>query len=120
MFRGYLLVCDGRFCGKAVESGDVFCQGDLRRRRYNVLRVLNFRGKQITIVTNETYISVPQVILLIDRMLVDYKAGTGIGIGQCGISALDKVTEYVKEQGSGLIFLLSYSLNQALISRIKS
>jgi hypothetical protein len=71
------------------------------RSRYNVLGALNFCGKKVTTVTNDTYISAEQVVALV----LDNAA-----YQRCG-----KVTEYAKEHGIGLIFLPPYSPNLNLI-----
>jgi hypothetical protein len=60
------------------------------RRRYNVPGSLNFCGKKVTTVSNDTYIIAEQAVMLMTRL-------------RCG-----EVTEFAKEHGIGLILLPPY------------
>jgi transposase len=88
------------------------------RSRYNVLGALNFCRKKVTTITNDTYISAEQVVLLMQRLLAEYKDKTlalildNVAYQRCG-----KVTEYTKAHSIGLIFLPPYSPNLNLIER---
>jgi transposase len=88
------------------------------RSRYNVLGALNFCGKKVTMVTNDTYISAEQVVAFMKKLLVEYKdKALALVLDNAAYQRCGKVTEYAREHGIGLIFLPPYSPNLNLIER---
>ncbi|MDR1302700.1 MAG: transposase [Treponema sp.] len=63
----------GGFAGKLWSRVRCFVKTAYGRKRYNVLGALTFCGKNVTTVTNDTYIRAEQVVVLIKRLLVEYK-----------------------------------------------
>jgi transposase len=108
----------GGFMGTLWIRVRCFVKTACRRSRYNVPVALNFCGKKVTTVTNDTYISAEQAVMLMTRLLAEYKDKTlapvldNAAYQRCG-----KVTDFAKEHGIGLIFLPPYSANLNLIER---
>jgi transposase len=108
----------GGFAGTLWSRVRCFVKTACGRSRYNVLGALNFCGKKVTTVTNDTYISAQQVIMLMDRLLAEYKdKALALVLDNAAYQRCGKVTEYAKERGIGLIFLPPYSPNLNLIER---
>ena len=108
----------GGFAGTLWSRVRCFVKTACGRSRYNVLGALNFYGKKVTTVTNDTYISAEQVVLLMERLLVEYKDKVlALVMDNAAYQRCGKVTEYAKEHGIGLIFLPPYSPNLNLIER---
>jgi transposase len=108
----------GGFAGVLWSRVRCFVKTACGRSRYNVLGALNFCGKKVTTVTNDTYISAEQVIMLMERLLAEYKDKVlALVLDNAAYQRCGKVTEYAKEQGIGLIFLPPYSPNLNLIER---
>jgi transposase len=81
-----------------------------------VLGALNFYGKKVTTVTNDTYISAEQVVTLMGRLPAEYK-DKALVLDNAAYQRCGKVTEHAKEHGIGLIFLPPYSPNLNLTGR---
>jgi transposase len=108
----------GGFAGTLWSRVRCFVKTACGRSRYNVLGALNFCGKKVTTITNDTYISAEQVILLMEKLLVEYKDKVlALVLDNAAYQRCGKVTEYAKEHGIGLIFLPPYSPNLNLIER---
>jgi transposase len=108
----------GGFAGALWSRVRCFVKTACGRSRYNVLGALNFCGKKVTTVTNDTYISAEQVVMLMTRLLVEYKdKALALVLDDAAYQRCGKVTEYAKEHGIGLIFLPPYSPNLNLIER---
>jgi hypothetical protein len=79
------------------------------RSRYNVLGALNFCGKKVPTVTNDPYISAEQVVLLMTRLLAEYKdKALALVLDNAAYQRCKKAGEYAKEHGIDLIFLPPY------------
>jgi hypothetical protein len=63
----------GGFAGTLWSRARCFVKTVCGRSRYNVLGALNFCGKKVTTITNDTYISAEQVAALMKKLLVEYK-----------------------------------------------
>jgi transposase len=108
----------GGFMGTLWSRVRCFVKTACGRSRYNVLGALNFCGKKVTTVTNDTYISAEQVVILMKRLLAAYKdKALAPVLDNAAYRRCGKVTEYAKEHGIGLIFLPPYSPNLNLIER---
>ena len=108
----------GGFAGTLWSRVRCFVKTACGRSRYNVLGTLNFYGKKVTTITNDTYISAEQVVLLMEQLLVEYKDKVlALVLDNAAYQRCGKVTEYAKEHGIGLIFLPPYSPNLNLIER---
>jgi transposase len=108
----------GGFAGTLWSRVRCFVKTACGRSRYNVLGALNFCGKKVTTVTNDTYISAEQVVLLMQRLLFQYKDKVlALILDNAAYQRCEKVREYAKEHGIGLIFLPPYSPNLNLIER---
>ncbi|MFP3089317.1 IS630 family transposase [Treponema sp. TIM-1] len=108
----------GGFTGRLWSRVRCFVKTASGRSRYNVLGALNFCGKKISTVTNETHISAEQVIRLMDKLRKTYKDKVlALVLDNAAYQRCAKVTEYAKEHGIGLIFLPPYSPNLNLIER---
>ena len=108
----------GGFAGTLWSRVRCFVKTACGRSRYTVLGALNFYGKKVTTVTNDTYISAEQVVMLMERLLVEYKdKALALVLDNAAYQRCGKVTEYAKEHGIGLIFLPAYSPNLNLIER---
>ena len=88
------------------------------RVRYNVLGALNFVTKEMTTVTNNSYITATQVVELIDKLAHQY-AGLPIYLflDNARYQRCKLVQEYAKSVGVNLVFLPPYSPNLNLIER---
>jgi transposase len=108
----------GGFAGTLWSRVRCFVKTACGRSRYNVLGALNFCGKKVTTVTNDTYISAEQVVALMKKLLAEYKDKTlALVLDNAAYQRCGKVTEYAKEHGIGLIFLPPYSPNLNLTER---
>jgi transposase len=109
----------GGFAGTLWSRVRCFVKTACRRSQYNMLGALNFCGKKATTVTNDTYISAERVVLLMERLPVEYKdkALTPV-LDNAAYRRCGKVMFYAKEHGIVLIFLPPYSPNLNLIERI--
>jgi transposase len=108
----------GGFAGTLWSRVRCFVKTACGRSRYNVLGALNFCGKNVTTVTNDTYISAEQVVALMKKLLVEYKdKALALVLDNAAYQRCGKVTEYAREHGIGLIFLPPYSPNLNLIER---
>ena len=89
------------------------------RMRYNVLGALNFDTKKVTTVTNDEYISAPNVVELIDKLAQEY---VGIPIylilDNAKYQRCKLVQEHAAKLGINLVFLPPYSPNLNLIERL--
>ena len=63
----------GGFAGTLWSRVRCFVKTACGRSRYTVLGALNFYGKNVPTVTNDTYISGEQVVILMERLLGEYK-----------------------------------------------
>jgi transposase len=108
----------GGFAGTLWSRVRCFVKTACGRSRYNVLGALNFCGKKVTTVTNDTYISAEQAVALMKKLLVKYKdKALALVLDNAAYQRCGKVTEYAREHGIGLIFLPPYSPNLNLIER---
>jgi transposase len=108
----------GGFAGTLWSRVRCFVKTACGRSRYNVLGALNFCGKNVTTITNDAYISAQQVVMLMEKLLVEYQdKALALVLDNAAYQRCAKVTEYAKEHGIGLIFLPPYSPNLNLIER---
>lgn len=109
----------GGFAGQLWTKVRFFVKTASGRSRYNVLGALNFATKKLVTITNETYITSEQIIMLIDKILVDYANQTiNLVLDNAKYQRCKKVMEYAAEHGVELIFLPTYSPNLNLIERL--
>lgn len=109
----------GGFAGQLWTKVRYFVKTASGRSRYNVLGALNFATKKLVTITNETYITSEQVIMLIDKLLVDYaNQPIKLVMDNAKYQRCKKVMEYALEHGVELIFLPTYSPNLNLIERL--
>jgi transposase len=109
----------GGFIGQLWSRVRIFVKATSGRHRYNVLGALNFVSKTMATITNSTYITSEQVMLLIDKLVNDYP-------GQCIAIIMDNakyqrckiVMEYALLRGVQLVFLPTYSPNLNLVERV--
>jgi transposase len=108
----------GGFAGRLWSRVRCFVKTACGRSRYNVLGALNFCGKNVATITNDTYISAEQVVLLMKRLLAEYKDKTlTLVLDNAAYQRCGKDTEYAKEHGIVLVFFPPYSPNLNLIER---
>ena len=88
------------------------------RVRYNVLGALNFATKEMTTVTNNTYITATQVVELLDKLAKKYADRPIILIlDNASYQKCNFVQEHARALGIKLEFLPPYSPNLNLIER---
>lgn len=109
----------GGFIGQLWSKVRVFVKTASGRSRYNVLGALNFASKKMTTVTNETYITSAQIVILIDKLLVEYPNQIiKLVMDNAKYQRCKLVMEYADRHGIELIFLPTYSPNLNLIERV--
>jgi transposase len=109
----------GGFIGQLWSKVRVFIKTASGRSRYNVLGALNFVTKKVLTVTNDTYITSAQVIMLIDKLLTEYTGQTiKIVLDNAKYQRCKMVIQYAAEHGIEIIFLPTYSPNLNLIERL--
>jgi transposase len=109
----------GGFVGQLWSKVRIFVKSASGRRRYNVLGALNFMSKKMVTITNDTYITSSQIIMLIDKLLVEYpNQAIKMVLDNASYQRCKLVTEYAITAGVELIFLPSYSPNLNLIERV--
>jgi transposase len=108
----------GGFAGTLWSRARCFVKTVCGRSRYNVPGALNFCGKKVTTVTNDTYISAEQVVQLMEKLPAEYKdKALALVLDNAAYQRCGKVTEYAKGHGIGLIFFPPYSPNLNPIER---
>lgn len=109
----------GGFVGYVWSKVRCFVKTSCGRSRYNVLGALNFTSKKITTITNDTYITSEQVILLIDKLLLNYNNKViKLVLDNARYQRCKKVMDYALLKNVELIFLPTYSPNINLIERL--
>lgn len=109
----------GGFVGVVWSRVRRFVKSSSGRKRYNVLGALNFITKKVETITNDTYITSVEVMMLIDKLIAN-------SIGLPIMLILDNakyqrckaVIEYACKVGVELVFLPTYSPNLNLIERL--
>ena len=88
------------------------------RVRYNVLGALNFVTKEMTTITNDSYITATQVVELLDKLAHQY-AGLPIYLflDNAKYQRCKLVQQHAKALGVNLLYLPPYSPNLNLIER---
>ena len=125
--RGEVVACYGdasHFVLGNTHLGRVWCRVRrflltfTGRVRYNVLGALNFVTKEMTTVTNDSYITATQVVELLDKLAYKY-AGLPIYLflDNAKYQRCKLVQEHAKALGINLVFLPPYSPNLNLIER---
>lgn len=109
----------GGFVGQLWTKVRVFVKTASGRSRYNVLGALNFATKKLEMITNDAYITSEQVIMLIDKLIVNYANQTiNLVMDNAKYQRCKKVMQYASEHGVNLVFLPTYSPNLNLIERL--
>lgn len=109
----------GGFVGQVWSKVRLYVKTSNGRRRYNVLGALNFVTKKLETITNDTYITSDQVIMLIDKLVENYKGKViKLILDNAKYQRCIKVIEYAQSKGVELIFLPTYSPNLNLIERL--
>ncbi|MDR3341795.1 MAG: transposase [Treponema sp.] len=80
---------------------------------------LNFITKKFKTITNDTYITAEQVIMLIDKLAVSYTGGViNLVLDNARYQHCRRVKDYAASQRVELVFLPAYSPNLNLIERL--
>jgi len=109
----------GGFIGQLWCRVRIFVKAASGRKRYNVLGALNFASKKMTTITNDAYITSTQIIMLIDKLLVEYPGQViKLVMDNASYQRCKLVTLYAESVGVELVFLPSYSPNLNLIERV--
>lgn len=109
----------GGFVGYVWTKVRCFVKTSCGRSRYNVLGALNFASKKVTTITNDTYITAEQVIMLIDKLLLNYSGEfIKLVLDNARYQHCKKVMDYALSKNVELIFLPTYSPNINLIERL--
>jgi len=109
----------GGFIGQMWSRVRIFIKTASGRSRYNVLGALNFATKSMVTITNDAYITSAQVIMLIDKLLVEYPNQIiKLVMDNAKYQRCKLVMEYASKRGVELIFLPTYSPNLNLIERV--
>ena len=89
------------------------------RMRYNVLGALNFVTKNVTTVTNDTYITATEICELLRKISIEY-AGKAIHLvlDNARYQKCKAVFELAAELGINLVYIPPYSPNLNLIERL--
>ena len=88
------------------------------RVRYNVLGALNFVSKEMTTVTNESYITATQVVELLDKLAQQYTVvPIYLILDNAKYQRCKLVQEHAKALGITIVYLPPYSPNLNLIER---
>ena len=86
--------------------------------RNNVLGALNFVSKEMTTVTNDTYITATQVVELLDKLAQRYTVvPVYLILDNAKYQRCKLVQEHAKTLGINIVYLPSYSPNLNLIER---
>jgi transposase len=109
----------GGFVGHLWSKVRTFVKTSSGRSRYNVLGALNFVTKKVETITNDTYITADQVIMLIDKLIKNYTQGKiTLILDNARYQHCKKVINYAELHKVRLIFLPAYSPNLNLIERL--
>jgi transposase len=109
----------GGFVGQVWSKVRLFVKTSSGRSRYNVLGALNFATKKLETITNDSYITSDQVIMLIDKLIENCKDQViKLVLDNVKYQRCKKVMEYAISKGVELIFLPTYSPNLNLIERL--
>jgi len=109
----------GGFVGQVWSKVRLFVKTSSGRKRYNVLGALNFVTKKLETITNDTYITSDQVIMLIDKLIEKYKDQViKLILDNVKYQRCQKVIDYALLKGVELVFLPTYSPNLNLIERL--
>jgi transposase len=109
----------GSFIGKLWSKVRIFIKTASGRNRYNVLGALNFASKKMVTITNDTYITSTQVIMLIDKLLAEYpNQAIKLIMDNAKYQRCKLVIKYAVEHSVEIVFLPTYSPNLNLIERI--
>jgi transposase len=109
----------GGFIGQLWSKVRIFVKTTSGRSRYNVLGALNFASKKMTTITNEAYITSAQIIMLIDKLLIEYPGQIiKLVMDNAKYQRCRLVMEYAAKHDIELIFLPTYSPNLNLIERV--
>ena len=86
--------------------------------RYNVLGALNFVSKEMTTVTNDSYITATQVVELLDKLAQQYTVvPIYLILDNAKYQRCKLVQEHAKALGITIVYLPPYSPNLNLIER---
>lgn len=111
-------VMGDNFLGRFYGSVRRFIKTFSGRMRYNVLGALNFVTKNVTTVTNNTYITATEVCILLKKLSEEY---TGIPLyvilDNARYQKCKIVQTLAKDLGINLIYIPPYSPNLNLIER---
>jgi transposase len=113
----FVLGCD--FLGYIYGITRRFVKTYSGRMRYNVLGVLNFISKKMTVVTNDTYITATEICELLKKVAIEY-AGKPIYIilDNARYQKCKIVEELAIQLGIHLVYIPPYSPNLNLIERL--
>jgi transposase len=109
----------GGFTGRLWSKIRYIVKTSSGRSRYNVLGALDFVTQKVETITNDAYISADQVILLIDKLLENYKHSViTLVMDNARYQHCKSVTGYAESHGVRIVFLSTYSPNLNLIERL--
>ena len=113
----FVMGCD--FLGFVYGKTRRFIKTFSGRKRYNVLGALNFITKEVTTVSNDTYITATQICEMLQKVSVEY-AGKPIHIvlDNARYQKCIAVRDLAEELGIVLNFIPPYSPNLNLIERL--
>lgn len=95
-----------------------FIRGPSGRSRFNVLGALNAITKELTTITNTTYITSIQVCELLQLLAAKTQGPITVILDNAKYQRCAKVIEFAKNLGIELLFLPTYSPNLNLIERV--
>jgi len=112
-------VMGGDFIGHAYGKIRRYIRTFSGRMRYNVLGALNFATKQMTCVTNDTYIRANEVCELLQKLAVEYAdQPIYIVLDNARYQKCKIVQETAAQLGIFLVYIPPYSPNLNLIERL--
>ena len=113
------LNADFNFLGYIYGKARRFIKTFSGRKRYNVLGALNFVTKKVTVVANDTYITVAQVCEMLRKVASEYADKTvHIVLDNARYQKCEIVTTLAQQLGIVLHYIPPYSPNLNLIERL--
>lgn len=107
------------FLGFLYSETKIFVKSSAGRSRYNVLGALNAITKEITTITNITYINSYSICSLMDKLKTQYiYLPIHLILDNAKYQKNKFVQEYADKLGITLVFLPTYSPNLNLIERL--
>ncbi len=117
MDAAHFVICND-YCGYLYGRTRRFIKTFSGRQRYNVLAAVDYCSKEVTTVSNTTYITATEVVEILKKLAVKYKGKTvSIILDNARYQKCKLVAECAKDLGINLVYLPSYSPNLNLIER---